>query len=105
MKLFVSGEFVELFDAGFDVVASDAFAGVDGFEVDLVFDGFVGIEGFLRDVEAKVFLGSGDGEPKFAFEKDAAFGGPDVFERGGGVAFCEDVWNHVSEELGLDLRG
>ena len=65
MELFVAGEVVEFFDAGFDVVAGDAFAGVDGFEIDLAFDGFVGGEGFVGDVEAEVLLGTSDGKPEF----------------------------------------
>lgn len=95
VQLLMAGEVVELFDTCLHVVAGDALAGVDGFEVDLVFDGLVGVEGFVGDVEAEVFLGTGDGEPEFAFEQDTSFGGPDVFESGGGVAFSEDVWNHV----------
>ena len=104
VKLLVAGEVVEFFDPCFDVVAGDALAGVDGGEVDLVFDGFVSSEGFVGDVETEVFLGAGDGKPEFAFEEDAAFGGPDIFEGGRGVAFSEDVWNHLRAEFGQDLQ-
>ena len=68
VKLFVSGEIVEFFDAGFDIMSSDALTGIDRFEINLVFYRLVGFESFVGNIKAEVFLSTGDGEPELTFE-------------------------------------
>lgn len=87
----MAGEFAEFVDAGFDVVAGLAFAAHDGGDVDVVLDALVVGDGLGGDIEAEFALGLHDGDPEFAFEADFAFGGPDVSDGRGGVAFGEDV--------------
>ena len=98
VDVLVAGEVVEFLDTGLHVVTGDALAFVDGSEVDLVFDRLVSRDGFVRDIETEGLLGLHDGDPKVTFEDDAAFGGPDVADLGGGVSFGEDVWDHSGRE-------
>ena len=97
MDVLVAGEVVEFLDAGLHVVAGDPFAGHDRGGVDAVLGLLVGGDRPGGDVEAEFALGLHHGDPEFALQHDAALGGPDGLEGGGGVAFGEDVRNHAGE--------
>jgi len=89
----VLGE-VELLDARLDVVARDPLPRGDGGEIDLLAACFVGVDRLGRDGQAEVALGLHHGDPEFAFQHDAAFGGPEPAHGRRGVSFGEDV-RHV----------
>lgn len=99
VDVFGIGFGVKRFDAGLDVVAGDAFAFLDGGEVDIGEGGLVGGDGCGRDGQAEVDLRLHDGDPQFAFEANFAGGGPDLTDRCGGVAASEDVWDHGDSVL------
>ena len=99
VDVLVAGEVVELLDTSFDIVTRDALALGDGWEVDLVDDGLVSGDGVGGDVETEVVLGLHDRDPELTLKDDASFGGPDVGDSGRGVAFGEDVLDHLMRKI------
>ena len=95
MNVLMTSKVTEFFDSGFYVVASDPFPVHNRLEIDLVFDGLVRQYCFVGDIQAKLFLGSHDCDPKLSFEDYPALGGPDGFDFRGCVAFSENIRNHV----------
>ena len=97
MHLLVAGEAIELLDARLHIVAGDPFAFHDRTGVDLILDLFVSRDRFGGNVETEVALSLHHGDPELAFEDNAALGGPNGLDVGGGVAFGEDVGDHAAE--------
>ena len=95
MDVLASGQVAEFLDARLHIVAGDAFAGVDGSQVHLVLHPFIGFNHAVRNIQPKVFLGLHHGNPEFAFQNDASFGGPDRFHRRGGVPLRQNIGNHA----------
>ena len=89
VDVFVAGKGVELLDPGLDVVAGDAFAGRDGFEVHLTCDRLVGGDHLVRigapEVDAQVALGAQHRQPEPALGDHLCLGRPDVAHLRGGV--------------------
>ena len=73
----MTGQGVELLDAGLHVVQRDPLAGAIDVEVDLVDHSFVGGDGPVGNVDAEVALGPHHRQPEFALQDDLALRRPE----------------------------
>ena len=97
MDVFVPGEGVELLDPRLDVVAGDAFAGRDGFEVHLIDDHLIGGDHLVGvgapEVDAQVALGAQHRQPEPPLGDHLRLGRPDGAHLRGGVTGGQHIGN------------
>ena len=87
MHMFVTGEVVELLDAGLHVVAGDAFALHDRCHIDPVFHTFVGGNRLGGNPQAEFILCLHHRNPELAFQENPPFRRPYRLHALGGISF------------------
>src|SRR5690606_35820157 len=100
VDVLVSGEVVELLDAGLDVVPGDALTLGDRAEVHTVDHRLVVLDHAVGDVDPQVALGAHHRDPQLPLEHDLVLGGPQRGQVGARVARGEDVGNAGLAVLG-----
>lgn len=91
VDLLVTGEGVELLDAGLDVVPGHLLALGDRGQVDLVEDALVIGEGRVGYLDPEVLLGAQHRQPQLTFQLHLLLGGPEDSQLRRGVAAGQDI--------------
>ncbi len=99
MDQLVTGQGVELVEAGLDVVAEGLLAASDRGEIHPLGRLAVGGNGLLGYLQPQLALRLQHLDPQTPLEDDPSGGGPQLRHLGGGVARSEDVLDHSSTSM------